>query len=237
MFRVFRLISRVSRSLFDISSSRLQNPAGSVVFSFQAGELMQTNSLQSLSKYGGDKRHWSPAITLAIIVGIFFAMMLVSLGPGTEAKAKIGRLPKDSIASHPLRTFDGRQFSLAELRGRVVVLDFFAVWCGHSKRHIPTLTRFSDEDRQRGLQIIGLAVQDSESTSERISQFIKDFKIAYPVGVIKDHIFSDYVESRDVSVPQTLVYGRDGRLVAHFNGHDPQVDAELTATIRRELEK
>jgi thiol-disulfide isomerase/thioredoxin len=198
---------------------------------------MQTNSLQSLSKYSRDRWRRSLAFTLAVIVGIFFAAMPGSTGSGTEAKAKVGRLPKDSIANHPLRTFDGRQFSLTELRGRVVVLDFFAVWCGHSKRHIPTLTRFSDDDRQRGLQIIGLAVQDSESTSERISQFIKDFKIAYPIGVIKDHIFSDYVESRDVSVPQTLVYGRDGRLVAHFNGHDPQIDAELTATIRRELEK
>jgi thiol-disulfide isomerase/thioredoxin len=198
---------------------------------------MQTNSLQSLSKYIWVKWRRSLAFTLAIIAGFFFAAMLISLGSGTEAKARIGKLPKDSIANHPLRTFDGRQFSLADLRGQVVVLDFFAVWCGHSKRHIPTLTKFGDDERRRGLQIIGLAVQDSESTSERISQFIKDFKIAYPIGVIKDHIFSEYVESRDVSVPQTLVYGRDGRLVAHFNGHDPKIDADLTATIRRELDK
>jgi thiol-disulfide isomerase/thioredoxin len=153
----------------------------------------------------------------------------------TEAKPKIGKLPKDSIANHPIRTFDGKQFSLAGLRGQVVVLDFFAVWCGHSKQHIPTLTRFGEE--QQRLQIIGLAVQDSESTSDRIAQFIKDLKIAYPVGVVKDQVFSDFVESRDVSVPQTLVYGRDGRLVAHFAGHDSRVDAELTATIKRELEK
>ena len=174
---------------------------------------------------------------LSIIAGICFASMFLIDDSGTEAKAKIGKLPKNSVANHPIRTFNGKQFSLAGLRGQVVVLDFFAVWCGHSKQHIPTMTRFGDADRERGLQIIGLAVQDSETTSERIAQFIKDFNIAYPVGVVKDNVFSDFVESNDVSVPQTLVYGRDGRLVAHYSGHDSRIDSELTATIKRELEK
>ncbi len=179
----------------------------------------------------------SRAFILSVIAVFSFAAMPASLGSKTEAKVKVGKLPKDSIATHPLRTFDGRQFSLAQLRGQVVVIDFFAVWCGHSKQHVPTLAKFGETERRRGLQIIGLAVQDSESTSERISQFVKDFRLTYPIGVVKDHVFSDFVESRDVSVPQTLVYGRDGRLVAHFSGHDAKVDAELTALIQREVEK
>ncbi|MCI0336607.1 MAG: TlpA family protein disulfide reductase [Acidobacteria bacterium] len=176
-------------------------------------------------------------LLLSIIAVHCFAFTLFLLGSRTEAKVKIGKLPKDSVANHTLRTFDGKQFTLAGLRGQVVVLDFFAVWCGHSKQHVPTLARFGDDERQRGLQIIGLAVQDSESTSERIAQFIKEFNLTYPVGVVQDPVFSDFVESRDVSVPQTLIYGRDGRLVAHFTGHDSKVDADLTATIKRELEK
>jgi len=154
-----------------------------------------------------------------------------------EAQGKVGKEPKNSVANHQLDTLDGKHFTLAGLRGQVVVLDFFAVWCGHSRMHIPTLTRFGEEDRQRGLQIIGFAVQDSETTPQRIAQFIKELQISYPVGTVQDAVFSSYVQSRDVSVPQTLVYGRDGRLVAHFAGHDSSVDADLTATIRRELAK
>lgn len=173
-----------------------------------------------------NKSHLLPTLVLIAFAGF-----------NTGAQVKVGKPPKDSVARHQVRTLDGRQFTLAGLRGQVVVLDFFAVWCGHSKMHIPTLTRFSDDDRQRGLQIIGLAVQDSESTAERIAQFIKEFDIRYPVGTIQDADFSRYVHSRDVSVPQTLVYGRDGRLVAHFAGHDSKIDADLTATINRELAK
>lgn len=195
---------------------------------------MQLISLRALVKI--PRRNWH-IIILSVITVLCFALTLLFHGSSTEAKVKIGKLPKESVANHPLRTFDGKQFTLAGLRGQVVVLDFFAVWCAHSRQHVPTLARFGDEERERGLQIIGLAVQDSESTSERIAQFIKEFNLTYPVGVVQDQVFTGFVESRDVSVPQTLVYGRDGRLVAHFTGHDSKVDADLTATIKRELEK
>jgi thiol-disulfide isomerase/thioredoxin len=150
---------------------------------------------------------------------------------------KIGALPKDSIARQPLRMTDGRQLTLAEMRGKVVVLDFFAVWCGHSRQHIPTMTSFTEEENKRGLQIIGLAVDDAESTPKRVAEFIQQMKITYPVGMIEDPVFRKFVESKDVSVPQTLIYGRDGRLVAFFSGHDDAVGAEITATVKRELDK
>lgn len=155
----------------------------------------------------------------------------------STAKLKVGELPKDSVARHTLRMTDGKYFSLAEMRGKVVVLDFFAVWCGHSRQHIPTMTSFTEEDNKRGLQIIGLAVDDAESTPKRVAEFIQQMKITYPVGMIEDPVFRKFVESKDVSVPQTLIYGRDGRLVAFFTGHDDAVGAEITATVKRELNK
>jgi len=164
-----------------------------------------------------------------------FAVSLALWISGAEAKPKIGKLPKESTANRQLRTLDGRQFSLAQLRGKVVVLDFFAVWCGHSREHIPTMTKLGGGRREDGLQIIGLAVKDRESTDERVKKFIRDLKIPYPVGMISDPNFSDYIESKDVGVPQTLVYARDGRLVAHFSGHDDRIAAEIAATINREL--
>jgi thiol-disulfide isomerase/thioredoxin len=178
-----------------------------------------------------------PALLPAMTYIFFIAFTLLFSAVRAEAQAKVGKPPKGSVANRQIRTLDGKQFTISGLRGQVVVLDFFAVWCGHSKKHVPTLTRFGDEERLKGLQIIGLAVQDNESTPERIAQFIKEFNISYPVGTVQDGDFEKYVQSKDVSVPQTLVFGRDGRLVAHFAGHDSKIDAELTATINRELAK
>jgi thiol-disulfide isomerase/thioredoxin len=172
-----------------------------------------------------------------ITAGLSFAISLALCFSRTEAKPKIGKLPKDSVANHQLQTLDGRQFSLAGLRGKVVVLDFFAVWCAHSRHHVPAMLKFGDAEKEGVLQIIGLAVKDSESTEERVRKFIQEMKITYPVGMISDPEFSDYVNSKDLSVPQTLVYARDGRLVAHFSGHDDKVAADIAEAINRELVK
>jgi thiol-disulfide isomerase/thioredoxin len=183
------------------------------------------------------RRRQSRLMTFCIAAGLSFALALASPFPMTEAKPNIGKLPKDSLANYQFQTLDGRQFSLAGLRGKVVVLDFFAVWCGHSRHHIPTMTKFGASEQERGLQVIGLAVNDAESTRDRVRKFIEEMKINYPVAMISDSNFSDFVQSKDVSVPQTLIYGRDGRLVAYYGGHDDKTAADVAATVDRELGK
>lgn len=166
-----------------------------------------------------------------------FALLLALLFSSADANPKIGKLPKDSVANHQLRMLNGQQFSLAGLRGKVVVLDFFAVWCGHSREHVPTMVKIKEAERDGQLQIIGLAVKDRESPEDRVKKFIQDMKISYPVGMIADPTFTDYIESKDIGVPQTLIYARDGRLAAHYSGHDDRIAAAINAAITRELVK
>ena len=191
-----------------------------------------TFSLSSLVS----SRRFSRTMMLSIVAAFGLAVLSAFVA-GTSAKVKIGEQPKSSVAKFPLRMSTGREISLMDLRGKVAVINFFAVWCGHSRLHIPALTKYGEEDAKRGLQIIGLAVDDAESTPQRVSEFIAQMKIAYPVGMVSDDVFKKYVESKDVSVPQTLVYARDGKLAAHFIGHDESVAAELDAAIKRELDK
>ncbi|MGE0886952.1 MAG: TlpA disulfide reductase family protein [Blastocatellales bacterium] len=181
-------------------------------------------------------RRQSRAMLLSIFAGLGFAILLAFSGV-SEAKIRIGELPKDSLARRQLSLLNGQQISLMDLRGKVAVVNFFAVWCGHSRLHTSTLTKFGEEENSRGLQIVGLAVDDAETTPQRVNEFIQQMKIAYPVGMVTDDVFKKYVDSKDLSVPQTLVYARDGKLVAHFMGHDDSVAAELIATVKRELDK
>ncbi|MEP7270550.1 MAG: TlpA disulfide reductase family protein [Acidobacteriota bacterium] len=167
-------------------------------------------------------------------LAVVCAFLLGFAGLPGQATARIGHMPKDGVARQQLRPFNGNSVSLSSLRGQVVVLDFFATWCGHSRLHVPTVRRLADDEGPRGTQVIGLAVEERDST---VQQFIKDQHITYPVATVSDPVFGGFVESRDVSVPQTLVYGRDGRLAGHFVGHSAEQDAELVATVKRELDK
>lgn len=196
---------------------------------------MRSHSLGFLTRIrqtsAGSCRRW------AALCGLLIVAAAVCIGTNSEAKVKIGKAPKESVAQLPIETFDGQRYTLAGLRGKVVVLDFFADWCAHSRDHIPALNGFTQADFDRGLQIIGQAVEDDRTSMTTVRKFIADQKINYPVGLTTDRKFVSYVESKDVSVPQTLVYGRDGKLVAHFSGQSAQLDAQLTETIKRELDK
>ncbi|HWQ35600.1 MAG TPA: TlpA disulfide reductase family protein [Blastocatellia bacterium] len=173
------------------------------------------------------------------ILTLSLALVLLCLPAArmTEAGSRIGRLPKDSVAQRQLKMTDGSQQSLLALRGKVVVLSFFAVWCGHSRDQVPALVRLSETEGSRGLQVIGLAVEDERTTAEKVSSFISAHKINYPVGTVTDPVFAEFISSRAVDVPQTLVYGRDGRLAAHFVGQNARIDAALDEVVRKELDK
>ncbi len=174
------------------------------------------------------KKLHTPLSSLMAVV-CAFALSLGSIP--SNANARLGRLPKEKVAQQQLYLIKGDSVSLSSMRGQVVVLDFFATWCGHSRLHVPTVKRLADEG---GAKVIGLAVEERDAT---VLQFMKDHQITYPVTTVTDPVFGGYVESRDVSVPQTLVYSRDGRLAGHFIGHSAELDAELMATVKRELDK
>jgi hypothetical protein len=110
----------------------------------------------------------------AFLLAVGF-LVLAGFFTGSEAgsKAKIGRLPSDKVASRSLKTLDGKQFSLSSLRGQVVVIDFFAVWC--TRVTISPHSMVSNSTPK--LQIIGLAVEE-KTTADSLSKFVNDNKIA-----------------------------------------------------------
>ena len=154
----------------------------------------------------------------------------------TEAVTKVGKAPKESVAQTKLNTVDGQQFSLASLRGKVVVLDFFGMRCAHSRDHIKeTMTQFTDAHFSQGLQLIG--IESESSSADQVRQYIADHKLNYPVAQIDEATFIQFVNSRDLSAPQTLVFGRDGKLLLHTLGHSAKNEAAIRDAVQKALEK
>ncbi len=175
-------------------------------------------------------------LTIATVGLLTLFVFTLSTGFQTEAVTNVGKAPKESTAQIKLNTVDGPQFSLAGLRGKVVVLDFFGLKCAHSRDHIKeTMTQFSDDQMKQGLQLIG--IESESSTAEQVRQFIQDQKVNYPVAQVDESAFMQFVNSRDLSAPQTLVFGRDGKLVLHTNGHSAQNEAAIRAAVQKALDK
>lgn len=138
-----------------------------------------------------------------------------------------------SIASVGWTLADGGRVSLAELRGRVVVLDMYATWCEPCRQSIPHLISLHERYKDRGLSLVGLNVGGPDDRV-KVANFAAEFRISYPLG-FPDKSLTDLFLSDDSSIPQTFVFSREGRLVKRYIGYDQSMPQQLEDLIKAEL--
>jgi peroxiredoxin len=124
-----------------------------------------------------------------------------------------------NIASHPeapqfaLPLLDGGTLRLANLRGKVVLLDFWATWCEPCQKETPGFVALQKKYDGQGLQIIGISMDDS---SEPVRDFYKKFEMNYPVVMGDAHIGESY--GGVLGLPIAFLIGRDQRIYARHIG-------------------
>ena len=128
---------------------------------------------------------------------------------------------------------DGRRVRLEDLRGQVVVLDFWATYCPPCREEIPHLVRLQKQYGPKGFKIIGLNV-GGEEDKPKVPEFVKQYGIQYQLAEPDDETVRLFL-AQDDSIPQTFVLDRRGRLVRHFVGYDSEVASELEQAINDAL--
>src|SRR5215207_668387 len=124
---------------------------------------------------------------------------------------------------------DGRRVRLEDLRGQVVVLDFWATYCPPCREEIPHLVRLQKQYGPKGFKVIGLNV-GGEEDRPKIPDFVKLYGIQYQLADPDDETVRLFL-AQDDSIPQTFVLDRRGRLVRHFVGYDEEVAAQLESAV------
>jgi thiol-disulfide isomerase/thioredoxin len=125
---------------------------------------------------------------------------------------------------------DGRRVSLEDLRGQVVVLDFWATYCPPCREEVPHLLALQKRYGAQGLNVVGLNVGGDED-KPKVADFVKEFKISYQLGYPDDALASIVFAERD-DIPQTYVFDRNGRLVERFFGYGPRVAEGLERAVQ-----
>jgi cytochrome c biogenesis protein CcmG/thiol:disulfide interchange protein DsbE len=128
-----------------------------------------------------------------------------------------------------LTTFDGETITLSDLRGQVVVVNFWASWCGPCRDEAPALQAVWEKYRDRGVLVVGVAYVDNERNSR---DFIEEFGLTYPNGADVETRISDRYHIR--GVPETFIIDQQGE-VAEFIFAAVNED-DLSATLDALLE-
>jgi thiol-disulfide isomerase/thioredoxin len=167
----------------------------------------------SIAACAGDKRADKEATpTLSGPPSTTFPM------PPSNARAELGWVLSD-----------GSRAKLGDFQGRVLVLDFYATWCGPCRQSIPRLIALQKSYGPKGLQIVGQNVGGPDDRI-KVADFARDLSIQYPLG-FPDKAVTDLFFSGDQTIPQTFVFGRDGQLVKRFIGYEEATGAELDKVI------
>jgi len=113
-----------------------------------------------------------------------------------------------------LQTLDGKNISLTDFRGKAVLVNFWATWCGPCKIETPWLVELQSQYGSQGLQVVGVAMDDSGQ--DEIAKFAKDMRVNYPVLLGKEAVGDAY--GGVPALPESFFVGRDGKIVDRIIG-------------------
>jgi cytochrome c biogenesis protein CcmG, thiol:disulfide interchange protein DsbE len=151
---------------------------------------------------------------------IFIAVLLA--GCTCVAQLKIG----DAAPAFTIKTINGKSVSLSDFRGDVVLLNFWATWCGPCQTEMPRFMRFQRQYGPQHFQVIGISMDDSDAP---VRTFAAKLKVNYPIAVGTAKLAGSY--GGILGMPITLLIDRSGNIAKRYEG---AVDLDV---IERDIEQ
>ena len=149
---------------------------------------------------------------------LLLALVLGVAACNHSAKANVPR----EAPGFTLKDLGGRDVSLHEFGGKIVLLDFWATWCPPCRKSIPELVSLQDRYEDQGLVVIGITLDDPAKASDRFLQGFKEKnRMNYPILRGGERVVRDYFGDERLGIPTMFVINRDGEIVDRHVGFVP----------------
>jgi peroxiredoxin len=174
-------------------------------------------------------RRWMVAAAAAVGLGLAaipFMGTRAEQPAGSGASASAGKAGATGAAAvcdgkakkapdFELADYAGKKVRLADYKGKVVFVNFWATWCGPCKYEIPMFVDLQQRYGAQGLNFLGISVDDPV---EELKPFVDQYKMNYPVlvGLGREEVQEAYGPM--IGIPVTVVIGRDGNVCTRYFG-------------------
>lgn len=157
-------------------------------------------------------------------------------GTGSERRASKYPPVSTTIVLSEIRMLDESALKIADLKGKTVLVNLWATWCGPCRREIPHLVELQTKYADRGLEVLGLDV-DPES-KEEVEDYVRQMKINYKIGWAKEELSRSIASLTKMNgIPQTILINRHGELTGVFLGGGGDVIEKMKATVSKTIEE
>jgi peroxiredoxin len=153
-----------------------------------------------------------------------FLLLLVLQGVSARAQEQLERAPTFSLKTH-----DGKTVDLGKMKGKVVVLNFWATWCGPCRQEIPGFAEVYKRLHRKGVEIIGISLD--EGGWDVVQPYVTKANIPYPV-VIGDQTLTDAYGGIN-AIPTTFIINKQGKIVEKHVGYlsKDELEKQITAVL------
>lgn len=191
----------------DLASLSTEGDYGKDTLQTVADTLAETLRLYPLQGENGHPAY--PYFALAELVRYEHVQASLDNPQYTAAMAQLATDDEHRAkADFTLTDLEGRQWTLKSLRGKVVLVNFWATWCPPCRKELPDLQALSQRFADEGLVVLAISDEDEG----KVKPFIEKQKVTYTVLLDPGHKVAD--EFAVDGVPKTFIYDRDGKLVA-----------------------
>lgn len=146
-----------------------------------------------------------------------------SVKGGAIAPIESTGIEQGSVApDFELQTLDGKEFKLSDLRGKKVILNFWATWCPPCREEMPAMQSYYDE-HQDEVEVVAVNLTDKDTSEQAVHDFVNEFNFTYPIPMDQEGEVSRMYGV--INVPTTYFIGTDG--VVQLPRRSGPIDDEL----------
>jgi peroxiredoxin len=152
---------------------------------------------------------------LISLLGLLFTLPLMA--------AKMEKLAPDFT----LKSHSGENLKLSELRGEVVMVNFWASWCGPCRQEMPLLDQLYQRYKPMGFTLLGVNVEENTAAAKKM---LKEAPVSFPILFDRKNQVSELYQVK--AMPSTFLVDRDGKLRYLHKGYKPGYENDYQSQIR-----